>query len=494
MEMVRSRLSPGEAKKVIQAMLAALARRQDPRAGRLFDSYLHSSALDGEALSRRDDALRETGIALAALDRWGVVEKIGALFEVPATCAQMWWCIGEMLHADQDGHATEAFGRAEEAMSRSGNEYHRAELVEVLARTERYDRARDLAIGIGREDVRIKSLNGIVVERIRTGVCEGPELEKACQAAEAVPYGPAAAELLRVLAGAACAAGLPAADDVAGKAWQTARNLDNDGGTRAFELCKLAQGLFAEGWYRAEEILEEAFAAADSVGGYRRAEALAKVADVFIKVSRIKQAKEILLGLDPGFHREWGLKEVVRALAGSGRFKQAGAVLKDLEEAQYRSAALAMLAAAHDREGDERLATELFGQALEMARHIENPDKRGSCLMEVAAALTDAGRLEEAATASAALADDWKRERALRQIAEAYLAGGKFSSALDTAETETLDELIRLLAQWVQPIEKQNPGLGDRMLATAAAVAAWVRPDWAQVHREFDRALPLKHP
>jgi flagellar biosynthesis regulator FlaF len=122
-------------------------------------------------------------------------------------------------------------------------------------------------------------------------------------------------------------------------------------------------------------------------------------------------------------------------------------------------------------------------EAREAAQAIENASRRAEVLRDVASALAQAGREEEAKRsfieaqeAAQAIENPDKRAEALQAVALALAQAGYFQEVLRASED--LNYHIKVLACLVPSLERLESGLSVELFSQVVRIAGWVLPSW----------------
>jgi len=89
--------------------------------------------------------------------------------------------------------------------------------------------------------------------------------------------------------------------------------------------------------------------------------------------------------------------------------------------------------------------------------------------------------LEAAEAVARSIPNDWQRAEALRELADALAQVGRFDEALLILSLHSLDESLQVVANWAPSFEEIAPGSSLAVLRQATRVAGWVRPDWRRI-------------
>lgn len=146
-----------------------------------------------------------------------------------------------------------------------------------------------------------------------------------------------------------------------------------------------------------------------------------------------------------------------------------------------RVEALAALAAALARAGDEHQANALFDEAQGTAYAIFDYTSRAKALAALAAALIQAGHYEKAQEIISRLTSDEQLEALSAPIAT-LAQMNHFSQALTLIGLRQLDEFLLTLMAWVPFFEQIQMGLSVEVLREAINIAGWERPAWREIY------------
>jgi TIR domain/NB-ARC domain len=456
-------VEPAQRTIALRFLVEGALRRRDPDASRLLETWRTGV----ESLTDRE----RRAVRLAELAQ--VVAQSG---DVAAVRAALNSAVRAAEEADADESAEAALGEVLVAAARGG----RLPLAVSLASTMQDERRRNAAL---ERLAAVCADAGLVadIEHLLAGSaaelrdelgCEYARalavvgmVERSLLAAESVsPHsrGRALSDVAVTLAAGGRAADAREAADrlLAGEVspyWQT----------RAF--CAIAR---SETGSRAATWLARAHAAAAAAEGAVRAWSLTEVAAATAEITpadtgvafeqAIRAAREVEDDPVDSFMRartsQRALERVVRALLDSGRIDDGVTLARsiDTDEAadERLRASLVAHAAALRARTDDKAATSLFREALELALSIErsmfSPSWRFAALHEVATRLLEASRTKQALETL---------DRSNPSV-DAYIAG---------------------FAAWCTPSGAAAAEFGIEDLASVAAIIGWIRRDWAEL-------------
>jgi hypothetical protein len=119
-------------------------------------------------------------------------------------------------------------------------------------------------------------------------------------------------------------------------------------------------------------------------------------------------------------------------------------------------------------------------EARAVISRIRSDVDRGAALSALADSLGRAGRWDEARAIAYEAGDFW-RGYILRDLADALIEERRVGDAFSMLGSRSLDESLQALAQWATHFEKLRSGLSVAVLREATAVAGWARPDWEEI-------------
>ncbi|MBD2234611.1 tetratricopeptide repeat protein [Phormidium tenue] len=146
----------------------------------------------------------------------------------------------------------------------------------------------------------------------------------------------------------------------------------------------------------------------------------------------------------------------------------------DRDVSQYQASLRKDLAISHARLGR-------FSSAKKIIDRIDRWTERDRALTAVARELSQVGQFSEAKHLIWAIQDDKEQRLALGSLALALMRQHRFAEALDTLDTQTPDDFIRILAIATASLEQLEVGLSSPVLSHILHIIGWVRPDWQKI-------------
>ncbi|WP_405775628.1 hypothetical protein [Streptomyces sp. NBC_01538] len=185
----------------------------------------------------------------------------------------------------------------------------------------------------------------------------------------------------------------------------------------------------------------------------------------------------------PDFFEEPGAMSAVWALVRDQHETQALHLIRDTSTGERSLVeAMAYIASWMAEEGRHSEAGEVALQAVDRARALTDPQERGRSLIEIAQALTDAHKVQEAVELSLSIVDPGDQESALRAVAKSLMDTGQHQRATDLARTTSCPDLRAWIFAYLARIsgEQGRPSdaaeYGAQALEVVASASADERP------------------
>ncbi|MGH8771011.1 MAG: TIR domain-containing protein, partial [Burkholderiales bacterium] len=142
---------------------------------------------------------------------------------------------------------------------------------------------------------------------------------------------------------------------------------------------------------RAQHALARALEAAGKLVGTEHSFALTTIGRVLVSAGKAEWAVKAAGTIDGSFERSATLNDIAQMQANAGHADQALDTAAQIDEASYRTQAMASAGEAFERAGSVGSASQTFDKAVETAEAIKTPDGRSYALAEVAKTLAKAG-------------------------------------------------------------------------------------------------------
>jgi hypothetical protein len=187
------------------------------------------------------------------------------------------------------------------------------------------------------------------------------------------------------------------------------------------------------------------------------------------------EAQRLILGLPGGDRHDEACGILTAALARAGRIDAAERTARQVQNAQWRAAAVGHVAAAFARAGDTR-AQLLCDEARRVVDTLTEPvlDRwpRDDALRAMAIAWAEAGLFVPAVDSARSIQHAWVRDIAWRQIAASLARCGKFKAAAATADRiENVADRARALAALGVSLTRAGDQTADAIFLEAEKMA-----------------------
>jgi tetratricopeptide (TPR) repeat protein len=177
-----------------------------------------------------------------------------------------------------------------------------------------------------------------------------------------------------------------------------------------------------------------------------RAEVLIDIAGTFIETGKLDEVHAILsqaygdvLACDTDWFLKQGLLVLIASRYGeAGQFDRAFSVAEAIANTEFRAAALTRVAVTLAARGEDVLASETVDRAVEEAKTVEGEFSIARTLFGIFEELLNAGMDGEAQKVAMAVEDDYFRSLILEELAIALSDAGRCDEALAAAEGITL--------------------------------------------------------
>lgn len=185
---------------------------------------------------------------------------------------------------------------------------------------------------------------------------------------------------------------------------------------------------------------------------------LINIAEMYIKAGREDEAPQILtqayesaLQIKPAWVRVDALAEIAEKYAEAGEQEQANRTFSlavksaaSLEKLYWRAVTLSSIAGKFAKTGQHQEAKKILEQAIQVAETLEDAGSRSRplALNIIAGEYAEIGKFEKALQIARAINDDNKKAMVLAEIAGKYAESGQLSKALEIAKT--IDDVYRL--------------------------------------------------
>lgn len=227
-----------------------------------------------------------------------------------------------------------------------------------------------------------------------------------------------------------------------------------DSEKRSWALREIARVMAEEGMMEhAKEALKEAIKAAKKIeGAWERSWELKEIAEILFE-----EATNVVKEIEEAFWRSEALRGIAEAMAKGGMvehaketLEEAVKVAREIEGEKNRSQALSRIAEAMVKTGIMERAKEVAEEAMKVAKEIGDEGLRSEMLTEIAAVMAKAGMFEEAMKVVKELGNEGWRSEALIEIAVVVAKEGMIERAKETFEEAMKTRMTKEIgdAEW----------------------------------------------
>lgn len=321
------------------------------------------------------------------------------------------------------------------------------ELAIALAKAERYDQAQEVIDAI--KDVRLREW---ALRELAGALAQAKKCDRAQQLVETIEHDDPKVWALCEVALAFAQAGQ---SDRANILLDQAHKIATATYSRPEVLSSLAGALAQVGQSdRAAPLFEQALGVANaSTNDFRKVEMLSRISGDLVQAGKPDRANAVFdqaLSIAPTITvnevEAWGLSRFVGALAGKGQYDQAEQIADAIRHDYQRARALINLAQALTQAGKSDRANAILDRARQVALPITESRREG-LLCELTKALAQAGQYDQAQQVAEAMTVDDTKTAALSTLAGALArakqydrAGAVFGQARQVAEAITVDD------------------------------------------------------